>query len=71
MNDIRKQIVSLAQVLNYLDYAPERQAKFGGFKPPVDPQKILKHGIADLDFDPYFFLQTEQTSPEGWATAKK
>ena len=32
-----------------------------------DPERWIRRGIADLDFDPYYFLATGETSPEGWA----
>jgi hypothetical protein len=35
--------------------------------PTENPDKWLRRGIQDLDFDPYYFLATGKTSPEGWA----
>jgi hypothetical protein len=33
----------------------------------ADPNVWLRRGIADLDFDPIYFLATGETSLEGWA----
>lgn len=62
-------IKALADALNFLDYAKEREAPFGG-GPKLKPEYIVRKGIADLDFDPIYFLGTEQTSPEGWLVEK-
>lgn len=63
---MNKQIEKLAQALAFADYATERAKDFGGSV--IDPGDIVKKGIGDLDFDPFYYLSTKQTSPEGWAT---
>lgn len=50
--------------LEFADYAKKRGDSAS------DPEVWLRRGIADLDFDPVYFLATEQTSPEGWAVKK-
>lgn len=72
MRPIREELVSLAGILNFLDYKAVREPGFVSDAPSsvLNPENVLKRGIADLDFDPMFFLGTEQTSPEGWAVNK-
>ena len=56
---------------NNLNFATiERMvAKERNFQPSDDPEKWLRRGIQDLDFDPVYFLATGETSPEGWAVS--
>ena len=56
----------LNEVYNALDFATDcQQHANDSDKPNVD--KWLRRGIADLDFDPFYFLASGETSPEGWA----
>jgi hypothetical protein len=71
--DKSKEIIALAHTLEFLDYKAEREPGFvEGVQASkiVSPEKVLKRGIGDLDFDPMYFLGTEITSPEGWAKKK-
>ena len=64
-----EQIKNLAQALNFYDYKVPRDAAFG-IESEVKPEHVVRRGIADLDFDPYFLLGTGETSPDGWAVKK-
>ena len=66
---IREELTSLAGILEFLDYKAVREPGFVSDSPTsvVNPENVLKRGIADLDFDPMFLLGTGKTSPEGWA----
>lgn len=64
------QIAKMKDFLDYLDYAKEREKESGPVTCNLTSEQIVKRGIADLDFDPYFFSVTGQTSPEGFAVTK-
>ena len=67
----REELEKLADALKFYDYARERDTtKTAGIDYDASLDKLFHQGIGDLDFDPYFFLGTEQTSPEGWAIKK-
>ncbi len=68
-----KKIVLLKQALDFCDYAEARGEQVG-MTTPENPNPVhvksptfIQKGISDLDFDPYYFLGTGNTSPEGWA----
>lgn len=54
--------------LEFADYAVKRGDSVKGTA--TDPEKWIRQGIQDLDFDPFFFLGTGKTSPEEWAIPK-
>lgn len=62
-------MTNLKQALDFAEYAGERERPFG-INPAITPEIVLRKGIADLDFDPAYFLATGQTTPEEWATTK-
>jgi hypothetical protein len=72
----RTQLQQLAQALSMFDYAKGREsealteeAEKAAVVRSYDAkiEQVIRKGIGDLDFDPAYFLGTEQTSPEGWA----
>jgi len=68
MKPIREQLSVLKHAIDLSDYQQtSRDPSFsnGGM---ISLEKVLRRGISDLDFDPYYFLGTGNTSADGWAT---
>jgi len=59
----RSELQKLAEVLDYIEHAKTR----GDASCTLQPERFLRKGIADLDFDPYDYLHFGETTPEGWA----
>jgi len=57
----------LQELATALDYAEFVKDKFGK-EQAIFQDKMLRAGIGYLDFDPKYFLASDITSLEGWAT---
>lgn len=62
----QQKMEKLAAGVAFFDYASQR-ANAAGLPSEGDSSGLIRQGIADLDFDPVYFLGTGETSPEGWA----
>jgi hypothetical protein len=73
---LAKDIIRLKEAVDFCDSAEERGEQVG-MRTSEDPEPVMvqaeffiRKGIADLDFDPLYYLGTGNTSPEGWALSK-